>query len=338
MKNIFTGTYLKKGRTIQRKLAKENQVIKQTFPPYDASDDLVQAVNLALLLQKPLLLMGEPGCGKSSLARVLACELHQDADDYEDFYFEWLIKSSTKAREGLYEYDAIRRLGNAQIPKADREEDLHIKNYINDGPLGEAIQKSKAGAKAILLIDEIDKADLDFPNDLLNELDRAEYTIPELGNKAPIKAEEKPIIIITSNREKDLPDAFLRRCVFHFIKPFDDVRLKNILSNRFYKKKEAVEEEFVSQVVDRFVSIRKELEDKQLIVGKNISTAELIDWFQALKHYSQLDALDKKQDKEEKALLEKMIKELEKLPAKTLKEIPFRQVLFKNHNTLLNFE
>ncbi len=336
MKNIFTGNYLKKGRVIKRKLA-NGKVVEKLQYPYDASDELVQAVNLALLLQKPLLLMGEPGSGKSSLARVLACELHQDADDYEQYYYEWLIKSSTKAQEGLYEYDAIRRLGNAQIPKADREEDLSIAHYIKKGPLGEAIENSKPGARAVLLIDEIDKADLDFPNDLLNELDRAEYTIPELGNKS-ITAEEKPIIIITSNREKDLPDAFLRRCVFHFIKPFDDERLKNILANRFYKKEADVDADFVKKVVDRFISIRKELNDKQLIVGKNISTAELIDWFQAIKHYEGLKGKEKDLSKEEKENLALMVKELEKLPAATLKEIPFKQVLFKNHNTLLNFE
>ncbi len=336
MKNIFTGNYLKKGRIIERKL-ESGKVVKQQHYPYDANEDLIQAVNLALLLQKPLLLMGEPGSGKSSLARVLACELHQDADDYEKYYYEWLIKSSTKAREGLYEYDAIRRLGNAQIPKADRDQDLSISHYIKKGPLGEAIENSKPGARAVLLIDEIDKADLDFPNDLLNELDRAEYVIPELGEKdGKIKADEKPIIIITSNREKDLPDAFLRRCVFHFIKPFDDTRLKNILANRFYKKESEVDQNLVDKVVDRFINIRKELNDKQLIVGKNISTAELIDWFQAIKHYH--EAKDSGLITEEKEHLAMMIKEMEKLPATTLKEIPFKQVLFKNHNTLLNFE
>ena len=171
---------------------------------YVASEDLAVAVNAAVTLQRPLLVKGEPGTGKTQLAREIATALDRP-------FIEWHVKSTTKAQQGLYEYDAVSRLRDSQLG----DERVHdIRNYIIKGKLWEAFTTDPA---PVLLIDEVDKADIEFPNDLLLELDRMEFHVYE--TKEVIRAEKRPIVIITSNNEKELPDAFLRRCFFHFIRP-----------------------------------------------------------------------------------------------------------------------
>lgn len=303
--------------------------------PYQPAADLVEAVNLCLLLGRPLLLMGEPGCGKSRLARVLAYELYRNQpgggeieQDYRPFYAEWLIKSSSKAQEGLYEYDAIGRLGDAQVlaqtlkKGEDPQAALSKKKYITEGPMGRALRNTTdADHRVVLLIDEIDKANLDFPNDLLNELDRAEFVVRETGETVSAASGLKPIIIVTSNGEKELPDAFLRRCLFHFIQPFDEARLRDIVSRRYYPDGPA-DQDLVDAAASIFVQVRGEITKNKLTVGKNTSTAEFIDWFSALKHHpSGLELLRKARK-----------------PDGSLDVVPFQQALFKHQATLLNFK
>mgnify|MGYP001796348789 FL=1 len=325
----------------------------ETLHPYLAGPELVKAVNLAILLERPLLLMGEPGCGKSRLAEAVAYELHHQMTtgpanglddiqrDYRDFYFEWLIKSTSQAQDGLYAYDAIRRLGDAQIlgqqqlSATDLEQRLDKTRYRKFVGFGEAIRVSnRSGRRAVLLIDEIDKADMDFPNDLLNELDRGVFTIPETGER--IVAEVKPIVFITSNSEKDLPDAFLRRCLYHYIKPLGKEMLTDILQRRFYDQ-QPVDNELIETAVEQFLNIRKYLRQQQMSVGKNVSTSELIDWFTALKYYDQLRQEAAATGQPADPQLRSIIQDLDKLGGGA-QEIPFPQTLFKNWNTLINFE
>jgi len=330
---------------------KENGVDKprEKFHPYLPDPDLVKAVNLAILIKRPLLLMGEPGCGKSILAKALAYEIHHNqldaagnTKDFRDYFFEWNIKSSSKAQDGLYEFDAIRRLGEAQIlsqknlSKEEFEKELEKDQYITLQPMGEAFVKSKDDTtRAVLLIDEIDKADIDFPNDLLNELDKSRFTIKE--TKKTIRSEAEPIVIITSNDEKDLPDAFLRRCVYHYIKPLKRSILEDIIKGRFFSK-EPKNEELIKKALDQFITIRKHLRANKTSVGKNVSTSELLDWFEAIKHYHQITEKGTiNLEEEDNADLKNLITELKNLGS-GVEAIPFQQVLFKNWNTLIHFE
>jgi MoxR-like ATPase len=181
---------------------------------YVATEDLKVAVNAAVTLERPLLVKGEPGTGKTELARQVAESLGLDM-------IEWNIKSTTKAQQGLYEYDAVSRLRDSQLG----EEKVHdVRNYIKKGKLWQAFEADK---KVVLLIDEVDKADIEFPNDLLQELDKMEFHVYETGET--IKAKQRPIVIITSNNEKELPDAFLRRCFFHYIRFPDMETMKRIV-------------------------------------------------------------------------------------------------------------
>ncbi|MDD6328096.1 MAG: MoxR family ATPase [Eubacteriales bacterium] len=225
---------------------------------YVASPELMAAVDVARALEKPLLIKGEPGTGKTMLAQAIS-----DAFDM-DLYI-WNIKSTTKAQDGLYVYDTIQRLYDSQFG-AEGVDD--IKRYIKLGKLGEAFKSEK---QVILLIDEIDKADLEFPNDLLWELDRMEFYIPE--TKETIKAKTRPIVIITSNAEKELPDAFLRRCIFHYIQFPEKQEMEEIVNVHF----ENLDENLLKYAMDTFYWIR-EIKD----VRKKPSTSELIDWLHAL--------------------------------------------------------
>ena len=185
---------------------------------YIASDELIRSVNIAAALKKPLLLKGEPGTGKTMLAEAIAKSLGMEL-------LIWNIKSTTKAQDGLYVYDTVQRLYDSQFGEEDVND---IAKYIRLGKLGEAFKSSR---QAVLLIDEIDKADLEFPNDLLWELDQMEFYIPETGET--VKAKVRPIVIITSNAEKELPDAFLRRCIFHYIAFPDAPMMERIIKAHY---------------------------------------------------------------------------------------------------------
>ena len=225
---------------------------------YVATEDLRVAVNAAIALQRPLLVKGEPGTGKTVLAIEVAKALGVPL-------IEWHIKSSTKAQQGLYEYDAVSRLRDGQMGE-ERAKD--ISNYIKKGKLWEAFTSDE---RPILLIDEIDKADIEFPNDLLQELDKMEFFVYETNQT--IKAKQRPIIIITSNNEKELPDAFLRRCFFHYIAFPDRDTMKKIVDVHFPK----IESALLSEAMDIFFDVRK-------VPGlkKKPSTSELVDWLKLL--------------------------------------------------------
>ncbi|MDX1735281.1 MAG: MoxR family ATPase [Halioglobus sp.] len=225
---------------------------------YVATDDLRMAVNAAVTLQRPLLIKGEPGTGKTMLAEEVAQGLGKRL-------IQWHIKSTTKAQQGLYEYDAVSRLRDSQLG----EEKVHdIANYIKKGKLWEAFE---ADEQVVLLIDEVDKADIEFPNDLLVELDRMEFFVYETGET--IKAKHRPIIIITSNNEKELPDAFLRRCFFHFINFPDRDTMREIIAVHYPD----IAKELVGEAMEVFFDVRA-------IPGlkKKPSTSELIDWLKLL--------------------------------------------------------
>lgn len=257
--------------------------------PYIPSPELIEAVNLTIFLQKrPLLLKGEPGCGKTRLARAVADELGLP-------YESWYIQSTTRAKDGFYTYDAIARLQDAQLPHLDEQKRSKVndpKNYIKLGPLGRAFQNSLDNSqRTVVLIDEIDKADIDFPNDLLQALDEACFPIQETEEEIKANPKLPPIIFITSNDEKDLPDAFLRRCLFHYIKFPKESELINIINAHFPNSQPAV----IGAAVRRFQLLRNKMEENIGKTGKKVSTSELIDWFTILREYPEDEALSKLQ-------------------------------------------
>lgn len=225
---------------------------------YVVTQELMHAVNVSIALQKPLLIKGEPGTGKTMLAEAISKALDKEL-------LIWNIKSTTKAQEGLYVYDTVQRLYDSQFGEGNVAE---IKKYIKLGKLGEAFTSEK---QVVLLIDEIDKADLEFPNDLLWELDKMEFYINE--TKETIKTKERPIVIITSNAEKELPDAFLRRCIFHYIEFPNEAKMREIVKVHY----DDMEEKLLAQAMETFYWIRDMKE-----IQKKPSTSELLDWLQAL--------------------------------------------------------
>lgn len=225
---------------------------------YIATEDLMMAVNAGVTLQRPILVKGEPGTGKTMLAEEVARSLGMPL-------FEWHIKSTTKAQQGLYEYDAVARLRDSQLGN----EKVHdIANYILKGSLWRAFESD---VQPVLLIDEIDKADIEFPNDLLRELDRMEFTVYETGET--VRAKHRPVIIITSNNEKELPDAFLRRCFFHYIKFPDEATMQRIVDVHFPELKK----DLLREALTRFFEVRETPGLK-----KKPSTSELLDWIKLL--------------------------------------------------------
>ena len=238
---------------------------------YVATDDLKVAVNAAVLLRRPLLVKGEPGTGKTVLAHEISKALNAPL-------IEWHIKSTTKAHQGLYEYDAVARLRDGQLG----DERVHdIRNYIKKGKLWEAFT---APQLPVLLIDEIDKADIEFPNDLLQELDRMSFDVYETGER--IEAKERPIVVITSNNEKELPDAFLRRCFFHYIRFPDRETMEEIIEVHF----PGIQKVLVKRALEVFYEVRD-------VPGlkKKPSTSELLDWLKLLLNEDMpLDVLQNK--------------------------------------------
>lgn len=226
---------------------------------YIASQDLRQAVNVSIALARPLLIKGEPGTGKTLLA-------HSIADGLDMELIKWSVKSTTKAQDGLYLYDTVQRLHDSRFDDADVS---NIEQYIKLGPMGRSFDSA---VQTVLLIDEIDKADIEFPNDLLAELDQMEFTINETSRV--VRANERPVVIITSNAEKELPDAFLRRCVFHYIAFPGQELMADIVKVHFPD----IETKLLSQALARFYWLRQ-----QDGLRKKPSTSELIDWLSALQ-------------------------------------------------------
>ena len=238
---------------------------------YISTDDLTLSVNAAITLEKPLLVKGEPGTGKTELARQIATSLKLEI-------IEWNIKSTTKAQQGLYEYDVVSRLRDSQLGDKKIE---NISNYIKKGKIWDAFMTKE---KSVLLIDEIDKADIEFPNDLLQELDKMEFYVYETGEV--IKANKRPIVVITSNNEKELPEAFLRRCFFHYIQFPDLITLKKIVEVHFPNIKKSL----LESALNRFFELRD-------VPGlkKKPSTSEALDWIKLLL-VEDLDPSDLKYD------------------------------------------
>jgi MoxR-like ATPase len=225
---------------------------------YVATGDLTVAVNASVTLERPLLVKGEPGTGKTELARQVALALGMQL-------IEWHVKSTTKAAQGLYEYDAVSRLRDSQLG----DERVHdVRNYIRKGKLWQAFD---ADARVVLLIDEIDKADIEFPNDLLQELDRMEFHVYETGET--ISARHRPVVIITSNNEKELPDAFLRRCFFHYIRFPDMETMRRIVEVHF----PGIKDQLLATALGQFYEIR----DQQGL-KKKPSTSEVLDWLKLI--------------------------------------------------------
>ena len=225
---------------------------------YVATEELAVAVNAAVMLERPLLVKGEPGTGKTELARQVSAALGLPL-------IEWHVKSTTKAREGLYEYDAVSRLRDSQLGEA-RVHD--VRNYIRKGRLWQAFE---AQGRVVLLIDEVDKADIEFPNDLLQELDRMEFTVEETGEM--VRALHRPVVIITSNNEKELPDAFLRRCFFHYIRFPDIETLKAIVRVHFPD----IKDRLLTAALTQFFDLRETPGLK-----KKPSTSEVLDWLRLI--------------------------------------------------------
>lgn len=275
--------------------------------PYIPDEQLVQAVNLAICLERPLLLQGEPGCGKTLLAQGIAEEfgqkgkLHQDYPNFPHYpFFPWYIKSTSRAKEGLYIYDTVARLRDAQLVGTETYKNYltepeikqlfeRLKNrekYIIWGELGKAFREETY--RPIILIDEIDKADIDFPNDLLRELEEKKFLVTETGET--IEAKQPPIVLITSNSEKDLPDAFLRRCIFYYLTFPNREALIKIVQAHF--PSEALSQELIQAAVEKFIELRETGIGRP--DGKKASTSELLDLIKWLQRYQQTSNKDPK--------------------------------------------
>jgi len=294
---------------------------KDSISDYIISRELVKAVNAALITGRPLLLKGEPGCGKTKLAKAVAAKFHKE--DLSKHYFEWHVKSKSKAKEGAYMFDHVKRLQDATVAKDDEEAKARIKNvkeYITLGPMGHAftIEKSKKGYPPILLIDEIDKGDIDFPNDLLLELDEMRFKINEWkvsDNFITAKKSNRPLVFITSNDERDLPPAFIRRCLYYKIPSFGEKMLTKIVTKKLeslYDDYNLAQEDETRFSSDKIKAIIKEFLKKKENTStiKPPSTSELLDWLQII-----LYKVNKKEKKFEEIIKDE---ELQKLALKLM--------------------
>lgn len=278
---------------IQPKSELYYEPIQQKIYPYDAGDELIEVVNLAIELGMPLLLEGEPGSGKSRLAHALVYEFNYGQESNPIKYYEWIVQSTSKAEDSLYQYDYIGRLQAAQISGILRQKETEesssepknpatSKDWVNLQPLGKAFKHSQdKQEQSVVLIDEIDKADRDFPNDLLLAIESRRFFIKEIGDLIQANDQAFPLIIITSNQEKNLPNAFLRRCIYHYIELPNQERLRKILTERFTD----AEQEVIIKAVDRFQEVRTSQDETKSEGEKKVSTSELIAWFKSLLKY-----------------------------------------------------
>lgn len=286
---------------IQPKSGLYYEPIQQKIYPYDAGDELIEVVNLAIELGMPLLLEGEPGCGKSRLAHALVYEFNYRQESNPIKYYEWIVQSTSKAEDSLYQYDYIGRLQAAQISGILSQKEIEessseqknpatskqknpatSKDWVDLQPLGKAFKQSKdKQEQSVVLIDEIDKADRDFPNDLLLAIESRRFFIKETGELIQANDQAFPLIIITSNQEKNLPNAFLRRCIYHYIELPNQERLRKILTERFTD----AEQEVIIKAVDRFLEVRTSQDETKSEGEKKVSTSELIAWFKSLLKY-----------------------------------------------------
>lgn len=278
---------------IQPKSGLYYKPIQQKIYPYDAGDELIEVVNLAIELGMPLLLEGEPGCGKSRLAHALVYEFNYRQESNPIKYYEWIVQSTSKAEDSLYQYDYIGRLQAAQISgilsqkeieesSSEQKNPATSKDWVDLQPLGKAFKQSQdKQEQSVVLIDEIDKADRDFPNDLLLAIESRRFFIKETGELIQANDQAFPLIIITSNQEKNLPNAFLRRCIYHYIELPNQERLRKILTERFTD----AEQEVIIKAVDRFQEVRTSQDETKSEGEKKVSTSELIAWFKSLLKY-----------------------------------------------------
>ncbi len=278
---------------IQPKSDPYYEPIQQKIYPYDACDELIEVVNLAIELEMPLLLEGEPGCGKSRLAHALVYEFNNGQQSGPIKYYEWIVQSTSKAEDSLYQYDYIGRLQAAQISGILSQKEIEesssepknpatSKDWVDLQPLGKAFKQSKdKQEQSVVLIDEIDKADRDFPNDLLLAIESRRFFIKETRKLIEANEQAFPLIIITSNQEKNLPNAFLRRCIYHYIELPNQERLRKILTERFTD----AEQDVIIKAVDRFQEVRTSQDETKSEGEKKVSTSELIAWFKSLLKY-----------------------------------------------------
>jgi MoxR-like ATPase len=280
--------------------------IQQKIYPYDAGDELIEVVNLAIELGMPLLLEGEPGCGKSRLAHALVYEFNYRQKNNPIKYYEWTVQSTSKAEDSLYQYDYIGRLQAAQITgilsqkgtgesSSEQKNPAISKDWVDLQALGKAFKQSRdEEEQSVVLIDEIDKADRDFPNDLLLAIESRRFFIKETRDVIPANEQAFPLIIITSNQEKNLPNAFLRRCIYHYIELPNQERLRKILTERFTD----AEQDVIIKAVDRFQEVRTSQDETKSEGEKKVSTSELIAWFKSLLKYKPEEIIAKlNQDK-----------------------------------------